>query len=191
MTERDLKNITGMMMESGTVEPYLLRSYLSYILQNCDAVEEKSLQCGEREPEDRLCFQRRVPTPDEIELMRRIEEAKKNETFSERLIRLIKESGKTSPEVYRAAGVDYRHFSKINSNRNYRPSKETVSAFALALHLSLKDAEELMEKAGFAFSSASIFDVTIRFFLENRYYDRRKIDLIMENMGIPLMPQNF
>lgn len=66
-----------------------------------------------------------------------------------------------------------------------------MCAFAIALHLSEKETEELLEKAGFAFSQTNIFDVTVKFFLENNLYDRKKIDLIMENMGIPLMPQNY
>ncbi len=79
----------------------------------------------------------------------------------------------------------------MNSRRDYRPTKETVCAFAIALHLSVTETEDRLKKAGFAFSPSSIFDVTIRFFLEKKLYDRSRIDKIMENPGIPLLPQNF
>ena len=190
MTQRELENIIGRMLSESMMDAGLLRRYTSYIVSNYAGLEE-IYQRPEPEEIDRIRYQRRAPTSEEMALIELIEEAKKKETFSERLLRLIRESNKTAPEVYRAAGVDSRHFSKINSNREYRPSKETVCAFAIALHLSVAEANELLEKAGFAFSQSSIFDVTIKFFLENKCYDRDKIDLIMENMGIPLMPQNY
>ncbi len=190
MTQRKLEDIVAEMIETKVVDADLLKRYKAYVILNYKALEEVYMRPAS-EPKDRLCFQLGGFSAEELELKKRIEEAKRKETFSERLIRLIKESGKTPPEIYRAAGVDSRHFSKINSNREYKPSKETVCAFAIALHLSVKEAEALLEKAGFAFSSSNIFDVTIKFFLENRYYDRKEIDLIMENMNIPLMRQNF
>lgn len=190
MTQRELETITGRMTGEPLLDGVLLERYASYIVSNYKGLEE-IYRRPEQEAVERICFQKRVPTREEMALMEKIEEARKEETFSERLLRLIRERGKTAPEVYRTAGVDSRHFSKINSNREYKPSKETVCAFAVALHLSDVEAEELLEKAGFAFSQSNIFDVTIRFFLENKCYDRDKIDLIMENMGIPLMPQNF
>ncbi len=179
------------MIRSHVTDEEIILSYVKYIVSNYDELEGVAKPFRSAEPKDRLCFQMRGPDKEEIALQRRIEEAKKNETFSDTLLRLIRERNKTAPEVYRAAGVDSRHFSKINSNRDYKPSKETVCAFAIALNLSLKEAEELLEKAGFALSPSNIFDVTISFFLEKRVYDRKRIDLIMENMGIELMPQNY
>ncbi len=191
MTQRELETKAMCMIRSHVNDEEIILSYVKYIVSNYDELEGVAKPFRSAEPKDRLCFQMRVPDKEEIALQRRIEEAKKNETFSDTLLRLIRERNKTAPEVYRAAGVDSRHFSKINSNRDYKPSKETVCAFAIALNLSLKEAEELLEKAGFALSPSNIFDVTISFFLEKRVYDRKRIDLIMENMGIELMPQNY
>lgn len=190
MTQRELENIIERVMMENPSERELLRQYTQYIVLNYASLEE-IYNRPQPEVKDRLRFQMRVPSAEERALMERIEEAKRKETFSERLLRLIKERNKTAPEVYRAAGVDYRHFSKINSNRDYKPSKETVCAFAIALNLSLKETEELLEKAGFALSPSNIFDVSIKFFIENNCYDRKKIDLLMESLGIPLMPQNY
>lgn len=191
MTQRELETTAMRMIRSRIADEDIILSYAEYIASNYDELEGATMFFQHSEPKDRLCFQMSVPDKEEIALQRRIEEAKKSETFSDTLLRLIRERKKTAPEVYRAAGVDSRHFSKINSNREYKPSKETVCAFAIALSLSLEEAEELLAKAGFAFSSSSLFDVTISFFLERRVYDRKKIDVIMENMGIELMPQNY
>ena len=191
VTQRELEERASSIIRECDADGALVRAYASYVILNYDELEKPTMLSQRNEPKDRLCCQMRVPTPGENALLRRIEEAKKKETFSDTLLRLMRERGKTAPELYRAAGVDSRHFSKINSNRDYKPSKETVCAFAIALNLTLSEAEELLEKAGFAFSSSILFDVTVSFFLENRCYDRKKIDLIMEKMGIQLMPQNF
>ena len=68
--------------------------------------------------------------------------------FSETLLKLIDRSGKKDSEIYKKANVDRKLFSKIRNNPDYKPSKATAIAFAIALELNLDETRDLVARAG-------------------------------------------
>ncbi len=106
-----------------------------------------------------------------LNLIRKYVDENRNPTFSSELMRLIDESGCRDSEIYSRAGIDRRHFSKIRSNPDYHPGKQTAVALCLALKLDRQQSEQLLSAAGYSLSSSEIFDLIIIFCLENRIYD--------------------
>ena len=82
----------------------------------------------------------------------------------------------TDAECYKKANIDRKLFSKIRSDKFYKPSKPTVMAFALALELPLSQMQEMIGKTGFTLSHSSKFDIIVEYFVERGNYNVYEIN---------------
>ncbi len=99
--------------------------------------------------------------------------------FTETLLGLIDKSGKKDSEVYKKANLSKQHFSKIRNNLDYKPTKATALALAIALELNLEDTKDLIGRAGYALTNSSKFDLIIRYFIEQGNYNIVEINIAL------------
>ena len=127
-----------------------------------------------------------ISDPDEIDFIK-LRAQGLSETFSEMLLRFIKESGEKNSTIYTLANIDRRHFSKISNNPDYKPSKQTVLAFTIALKLDFEKANDLLAVAGFTLSKANLADVIVSFFIEYKIFDVDLVNQILYKYNQPLL----
>ena len=99
----------------------------------------------------------------------------------------IEASGKDHVEVYKRANIDRKLFSKIRTQHEYVPSKKTIIALALALELSLDEAQALLKRAGFTLSRSILFDVIIEYFFLQEKYDIFEINSVLVAYKQPML----
>lgn len=147
---------------------------ISFIDKNSSYAEE--IYFDQQWRDARFSFSRKKPDFSNLE-----------ETFSEKLLALIAyRYDFDEVACYTQARVDRRLFSKIRSNKEYRPEKQTALAFAIALRLNITETEDLLKSAGYSLSKGIRYDLAIRFFIEHEIYNFDKINELLFCYGFPL-----
>lgn len=130
-----------------------------YSLEADDAIESSPLADEPLSLEDMLCHI--------------------DESFSQMVLRKIKEKGIKNADCYKKANLGKQHFSKISNDIHYKPKKQTALAIAVALELSFEETKELLEKAGLAFSHSEKFDIIVEYFIRKGKYDIFEINEVL------------
>ncbi|WP_226037496.1 hypothetical protein [Aquibacillus saliphilus] len=109
---------------------------------------------------------------------------KRKPTLNQVLFSFIDAKGVKDSEVYRKAGIDRRHFSKIRTKPGYLPKKNTTIALAFALCLNEADTNELLGAAGYSLSDSDTNDLVIQFCLEKKIYDIDKVNQALDYFNL-------
>ncbi len=114
-------------------------------------------------------------------LNKTIEKAEKNmdAPFQKQLFNYIDGKNLSDVDVYKKANIDRRLFSKIRSNPDYRPSKDTVIALCLSMKLTLEESEALLKTVGASFSNSILRDVIIKACIKYEIYNVDDVNLLL------------
>ena len=116
-----------------------------------------------------------------------IHEHKDEDTFQTKLFQFIDDKGLKDSYVYKKVNIDRRLFSKIRSNKNYHPSKETIILFGLALNLSEEEIEDLLNSASYSLPMNTEFDLIIRFCFKEHIYDVNTVNNFLYDYNCKLL----
>jgi hypothetical protein len=116
-----------------------------------------------------------------------IEEQKDNNKFQRLLFEYIDRTDKKDSDIYNKALIDRRLFSKIRSDENYHPSKETIISLGISLELTIEDLEKLLESASYALPKNNVFDLIIRFCIIEEIYDIYEVNTLLEEYKCNLL----
>jgi hypothetical protein len=93
----------------------------------------------------------------------------------------------THAQIYKAAQMDRRLFSKMISDVKYHPSRDVALALCLALQLSIEQTTDLLEWAVYALSKSSQRDLAITYCITNKLYDLMVVNGILQDLGEQLL----
>lgn len=107
--------------------------------------------------------------------------------FQTMLFKLIDERNLKDSDVYNKVNIDRRLFSKIRSDKNYHPSKETVILLGFSLELSELEIVELLDSASYSLPKNNYFDLIIRFCFINKIYNINNVNELLDNYDCKLL----
>ena len=152
----------------------------SALQENCAA-----MPTNERSDDDLLCASNSEEHLEDASLKEYLK--KMDESFREMLLRKIDESGMTDAECYKKAYIDRRLFNKIKNQADYTPSKTTVLALAIALQLPMTEIQDMLGKAGFAFSHSSMSDLIVEYYIQQGVYNIIEINAALYSFDQKLL----
>ena len=107
--------------------------------------------------------------------------------FQTMLFKLIDERNLKDSDVYNKVHIDRRLFSKIRSDKNYHPSKETIILLGLSLELSELEIVELLDSASYSLPKNNYFDLIIRFCFINKVYNINNVNELLYDYDCKLL----
>ena len=115
-----------------------------------------------------------------------INQSQSENKFQEMLFKFIDERNLKDSDVYNKVHIDRRLFSKIRSDRDYHPSKDTIILLGLALELNEDQFIDLLNSAAYSLPKNNVYDLIIRFCFIEGIYDLREVNNLLDSYNCKL-----
>ena len=86
-------------------------------------------------------------------------------------------------EVYKKADIDRKLFSKIRTQPDYHPNKNTLLKLCLAMNLDTDETESLLKSAGYSLSKSLRSDLILRYCFGHHIFDVITVNQILDHYG--------
>ena len=116
-----------------------------------------------------------------------INDNKEEDTFQTKLFNYIDSKNLKDSDVYNKVNIDRRLFSKIRSNKDYHPSKETIILLGIALELTEEEIEDLLTSASYSLPMNTTYDLIIRFCFKEKIYNLNQINEFLYDHNCKLL----
>ncbi len=108
-----------------------------------------------------------------------IDSNKDENKFQKLLFKYIDDRNLKDSDVYNKVHIDRRLFSKIRSDEDYHPSKDTVILLGLSLGLNLEEFISLLDSASYSLPYNNHYDLIIRFCFMEGIYDIKDVNELL------------
>ena len=106
---------------------------------------------------------------------------KDDNNFQKLLFKYIDDRNLKDSDVYNKVHIDRRLFSKIRSDSNYHPSRETILLLGFSLELNEDEIDKLLNSASYSLTKNNYYDLIIRFCFINHIYNLKDINDLLDS----------
>ena len=128
-----------------------------------------------------VSFDIKEPTPDYGSITDFIKES--DDVLQDNIRNLILSKQLDEVEVYKKADVDRKLFSKIRTQPDYHPNKNTLLKLCLAMNLNTDETENLLKSAGYSLSKSMRSDLILRYCFSHKVFDVITVNQILDHYG--------
>ncbi len=120
-------------------------------------------------------------TPDYPDISKTI--SNHEDILQDKLRHLILSKNLDEVEIYKKADIDRKLFSKIRTQPDYHPNKNTLIKLCLSMKLNTEETDDVLKAAGYSLSSSIKSDLIIKYCFKRRIYDIVTVNQILDHFG--------
>ena len=130
---------------------------------------------------DEICLSVEEPIPNYGSINDFIKQSE--DILQDTIRKIVLSKQRDEVEVYKKADIDRKLFSKIRTQPDYHPNKNTLLKLCLAMNLSTDETENLLKSAGYSLSRSLRTDLILRYCFGHQIFDVITVNQILDYYG--------